>query len=186
MAVKTAIESVRMSIQSAAKIIYSMFLFQMSDGHPRRPQDADNLRRQLWRQLSPSENVMPEESEVTQGAAAAVPRPEADEPLEEKGVAEASLTKDNQPRPHQRLVRRAGVRTATSKRVSAPEGTQSALRPVPRPDQGTRARADRYVCPQCGQVFQWPGHFQWHVAGHVEATTEAPCAAWHRRTQSWP
>ena len=157
----------------------------MSRDSSGRTRDLDNLRLQLWQQLQCSGNPRAEELEAQQGAAAAVPTTEAQEPPE-KGAAEAASSKDDQPRPHQRLVRRAGVRTATSKRVSAPEGTQSALRPVPRPDQGTRARADRYVCPQCGQVFQWPGHFQWHVAGHVEATTEAPRAAWHRRTQSWP
>ena len=163
-----------------------MLLFQMTDRRQPRPQDVDNLRRQLWRQLSPSENVAQEESEATQGAAAAVPRPEADEPLEEKGVAEASLTKDNQPRPRQRLVRRAGDRATKRVQVLVSEGTRDALRPEPRPDHGSRAHGDRYVCRQCGQFFRWPGEFQSHVAGHLETIVEAPRSSWHRRTRSCP
>ena len=158
----------------------------MTDRRQPRPQDEDNLRRQLWRQLSPSENVLTEESEDVQGAAAAVPRPEADGPLEEKGVVEASLTKDNQPRPRQRLVRRVGDRATKRVRVPVSEGTRDALRPEPRPDHGSRAHGDRYVCRQCGQSFRWPGEFQSHVAGHLENIAEAPRTSWHRRTRSWP
>ena len=155
----------------------------MAGKDPGRPQDLDNLRLQLWQQLQPSGNPAQEEQDAPQGAAAAVPG--ASEP-QEKGAAEAAFSKGDQPRPRQRLVRRAGTRATTSKRGPVPEGTQSALRPVPRPDHGSRGRDDRYVCCQCGQIFRWPGDYQRHVAGHLETVKRAPRASWHRRTQSWP
>ena len=145
----------------------------------------DNLRRQLWQQLSPSENLHSEEPAGLQGAAAAVSEPGPEE-SPEKGAVEAASSKDNQSRPHQRLVRRAGTQGAKGKRVPVSEGTRNLLRPEPRPDLGTRGREDRYLCRHCGQTFRWPGKFQAHVAGHLEAASVAPRGSWHRRTQSWP
>ena len=155
----------------------------MSDREAARPQDLDNLRVQLWRQLQPSGNPVQEEHEALQGAAAAVPG--AVEP-QEKGAVEAAFSKGDRPRPRQRLIRRAGTQMTTSKRGPVPEETQSALRPVPRPDLGSRGRDDRYVCCRCGQDFRWPGDYQRHVAGHLKTASKAPRVSWHRRTRSWP